>query len=66
MTGCDGAVVSNLTPSVQLEQNDTTADIAVNRTRSALQLPAGDGIRSYTTRVPDDADGAAQTSERRG
>jgi hypothetical protein len=30
VTGCDGNPVSTLTPSVNLEQNDTTADGAVN------------------------------------
>ncbi len=30
VTGCDGAAVSNLTPAVNLEKNDTTADVAVN------------------------------------
>ncbi len=34
VTGCDGAAVSTLSPSVQLEHNDTTTDVAVNESSS--------------------------------
>ena len=34
VTGCDGAPVSTLAPAVQLEQNDTSADVAVNESAS--------------------------------
>ena len=30
VVGCDGAAVTSLTPSVNLVQNDTTADVSVN------------------------------------
>jgi hypothetical protein len=38
VTGCDGAAVSTLTPAVNLEQNDTTPDIAVNEA-AVLETP---------------------------
>lgn len=48
VTGCDGAAVSTLTPAVNLEQNDTTADVTVNEPAIA-ETPTNGKLMRWST-----------------